>query len=403
MGVAYDLFGNAKTAVKINLGKYKQAIHAADYDMNPMIRTAVSTTRTWTDDNGDFVVSCNLKDPARNGECGAMDNQTLGQRVFNQDFDPRLITGWNTRPDNWGLGVSVQQQVMPRVSVTVGYFRNWWDKWYVVDNRATSLADYTPFSVTAPIDPRLPNGGGYVVGGLYNLVLSKVGAIDELAVPSKDFGKQVENWRGVDVNLVARLRNGVTVQGGTSTGRRLVDNCAVRAALPELGTSPTGAVSASVLSGLQANSSATNPNCRVVEPYKTDFRGLATFTVPKVDIQVSGTWVSLPGADIRAQYVVTSAIARPSLGRDLSSGNVMVNLIPLQTVFADRLNNIDFRLAKIFRHNRIRTQIGVDIYNVTNTDVITGFNFGFVPGGSWLRPTAIQPARYARISAQVDF
>jgi hypothetical protein len=402
MGVAYDLFGNGRTAVKINLGKYKQAIHAVDYDMNPMIRTAISTTRTWTD-NGDFVVSCDLKDAARNGECGAMDNQSLGQRVFNQDFDPRLITGWNTRPDNWGLGISVQQQVVPRVSVTVGYFRNWWDKWYVVDNRATSIADYTPFSITAPLDPRLPNGGGYTVGGLYNLVPSKVGVVDELALPSKDFGKQVENWRGVDVNLVARLRNGVTVQGGTSTGRRRVDNCAVRAVLPELGTSPTGAVSASVLSGLGANSSVTNPNCRVVEPYKTDFRGLATYTIPKVDIQVSGTWASLPGADIRAQYVVTSAIARPSLGRDLSSGNVMVNLIPLQTVFADRLNNIDFRVAKIFRYNRTRTQVGVDIYNVTNTDVITGFNYGFVPGGSWLRPTAIQPARYARISAQIDF
>jgi hypothetical protein len=38
-----------------------------------------------------------------------------------------------------------------------------------------------------------------------------------------------------------------------------------------------------------------------------------------------------------------------------------------------------------------------------NTDVVTERNEGFVPGGSWLIPTAIQPARYARISAQIDF
>jgi hypothetical protein len=62
-----------------------------------------------------------------------------------------------------------------------------------------------------------------------------------------------------------------------------------------------------------------------------------------------------------------------------------VNLIAPQTYFADRRNNIDFRVAKIFRYNRTRTQVGVDIYNVTNTDVITGFNQGFVAGGSWLR------------------
>ena len=38
-----------------------------------------------------------------------------------------------------------------------------------------------------------------------------------------------------------------------------------------------------------------------------------------------------------------------------------------------------------------------------NTDVVTTYNQTFVAGGTWLRPTAIQPARYARISAQFDF
>jgi hypothetical protein len=232
MGVAYDLFGHGKTAVKFNLSKYKQAIHAADYDMNPMVRTAISTTRAWTD-NGDFVVGCNLTNPAKNGECGAMDDQKLGQQVFNRDFDSRVVTGWNTRPDNWGLVVGVQQEIMPRVSIDVGYFRNWWDKWYVVDNRATSVSDYTPFSIVAPLDPRLPGGGGHTIDGLYNLIPSKVGAVDELAQPSTDFGRQVENWQGVDVTVVARLRNGLTVRGGTSTGRRLADACDVRARLPE--------------------------------------------------------------------------------------------------------------------------------------------------------------------------
>jgi len=400
MGVAYDLFGNGKTAVKLNLGRYMEAITAtnSDIDMNPLIRTAVSTTRTWTDTNKNFVPDCDLNSPAKNAECGAMDNQTLGQPVFNRTFDPGFVTGWGTRPYNWGLGVSVQQEVMPRVSVNVGYFRNWWGNWYVVDNRSTNLTDYTPFSIKAPSDSRLPNGGGYTIGGLYNLVPNKVGQVDELAQASSNFADQTENWQGVDVNVVARLRNGLTVQGGTSTGRRLSDACALKAAVPEQGAGPSGTANTSIAGG-----SVVNPYCRVAEPYQTQFKGLATYTIPKVDVQVSGTWSSTPGASLAANYTVTSAIASPTLGRNLSSGNVTVNLIEPNTVFADRQNNIDFRIAKIFRYARTRTQVGVDIYNLTNADVVTGYNQGFVAGGSWLRPTAIQPARYARISAQFDF
>jgi len=400
MGVAYDLFGNGKTAIKMNLGKYMQAITAtnSDLDMNPLIRTAVSTTRVWTDTNKNFVPDCNLSSPTKNNECGNMDNQTLGQPVFNRTFDPEFVTGWGTRPYNWGLGITVQQEVMPRVSVNVGYFRNWWGNWYVVDNRATAPSDYTPFSITAPLDPRLPNGGGYTVGGLYNLVGTKVGQVDELAQASSNFAEQEENWQGVDVNVVARMRTGLTVQGGTSTGRRLSDACALKAAVPEQGQGPTGTENTSIAGG-----SVVNPYCRVAEPYVTQFKGLATYTIPKVDIQVSGTWTSTPGDSLAANLTVNNALARPTLNRDLSSGNVTVNLIAPNTIFADRQNNIDFRVAKVFRVARTRTQVGVDIYNLTNTDVVTGYNQGFVANGAWLTPTSILPARYARISAQFDF
>jgi hypothetical protein len=406
LGVAYDVFGNGKTAVKFNLGKYMEAVTAtnSDFDMNPLTRTTVSTTRTWTDNNKNFVPDCDLSSTEKNLECGAMDNKNLGLPVFSRTFDPAYVTGWGTRPYNWGLGVTVQQEVMPRVSLNVGYFRNWWGNWYVVDNRSTSLADYTPFSITAPSDLRLPNGGGYTVGGLYNLVPTRVGFVDELAQASDNFAKQIENWQGVDVNIVARLRIGLTVQGGTSTGRRLQDACAVRAVVPEIGASPSGAANNSIAGSPGGNAlSVTNPYCRVEDPYMTQFKGLATYTIPRVNVQVSGTWASTPGDSLAANYTVTNTIARPSLPRDLSSGNVTVNLIAPNTIFSPRQNNIDFRVAKILRYGRTRTQVGVDIYNLTNTDVVTSYNQTFVAGGTWLRPTGIQPARYARISAQFDF
>jgi hypothetical protein len=188
-----------------------------------------------------------------------------------------------------------------------------------------------------------------------------------------------------------------------STGRKLADSCELRAMLPEQGQGTRGSTSAITA----ANGSPVNPYCREVEPYLTSIRGLATYTVPRVELQISGTWRNDPGDDLAANFVATNAYiaANGTLGRNLSeASNVTVNLIEPNTFYSDRRNNIDLRIAKIVRFGRTRTQIGLDIYNLTNTDVVTDFNQTFSPTSStWLTPTAIQPARYAKISAQIDF
>jgi hypothetical protein len=83
---------------------------------------------------------------------------------------------------------------------------------------------------------------------------------------------------------------------------------------------------------------------------------------------------------------------------------VTVNLIQPGTVYADRISNIDMRFAKVFRFSGTRAQFGVDIYNLLNTDVATAYNQAFSPTTTtWLTPTAILPARYARFNMQIDF
>jgi hypothetical protein len=302
------------------------------------------------------------------------------------------------------MGISLQQELLPRVGVTVGYFRRWFGNFYTANNRLTTTADYSEFSIPIPADPRLPGGGGGTVQGLYNLVPTMVGREDLYSQLSSNFGEMTETWHGVDVNVNARLRNGLTVQAGTSSGRRLQDNCAVRAALPETYSwaSTSGVQVARVLT---STGGLANPYCRVVEPFftLTSFRGLTTYVVPKIDLQVSGTWRSDPGPELAANYVVTNAIALPSLGRNLSSGNVTVNLVEPGTLYGARINNIDMRIAKILRFRGTRAQVGVDIYNVLNTDVVTLYNNGYSPTGTWLTPTAILPARYARFNMQFDF
>ncbi len=422
VGAAYDLFGNGRTAIKFNIGKYLTALTASnsDLDLHPLIRTNLQTTRTWNDSfyaagdprRGNFVPDCDLRSPGAKAECGAMANQNFGQEAFTKTFDPELIHGWGKRTYNWEMGLSVQQELVPRVGLTVGYFRRWFGNFYTADNILTTAADYTPFSIPIPIDPRLPGGGGGTVTGLYNLVPNKVGQEDMYQQLSSEFGEMIENWHGIDLSVNARLRNGLTIQGGTSTGRRLQDNCAIRSVLPETyswdNTTAVQTTRVSTTVGSLATSGLQNYSCRVVEPMRTSFRGLATYAIPKIDVQVSGTWRSDPGDELRADYVVTSATAAPSLGRDLSSGNVTVNLIPRGTLYGARVNNIDLRIAKILRFRGTRAQFGVDVYNLLNTDVVTMYNNGYsaptaTQGSIWLTPTAILPARYVRLNMQLDF
>ena len=178
----------------------------------------------------------------------------------------------------------------------------------------------------------------------------------------------------------------------------MVDNCEVRANLPEL--------SATVGAGLVGSTvSPTSPYCHVAYGILTQVRGLGAYTIPKIDLQVSGVFQSKPGALLSANYAVPAAVVAQSLGR-LPSGNVTnvtINLVKPGSMYGDRLNQLDFRVAKILRLGRTRTTVGVDLYNVLNSSAILTYNNVFVPNGPWLQPNSVLTGRFARISAQFDF
>ena len=96
--------------------------------------------------------------------------------------------------------------------------------------------------MVAPLDPRLPGGGGYTVGPIYNVNPDKFGVTDDFRTYSPVYGNVSQVYNGVDFSVNARLRNGLQVQAGTSTGQTVVDACEVRDKLPEQVS--TGAASA---------------------------------------------------------------------------------------------------------------------------------------------------------------
>jgi len=327
-----------------------------------------------------------------------MSNVNFGQPVLSDNYDPDLLAGWGVRASDWSLGVSVQQQILPRMSIEVAYHRRWFNGFTLNDNLLTRSSDYTPYSITAPVDSRLPDGGGYVISGLYDVVPSLSGQINNLVTDSQAYGKWYQYFNGVDVTLNARTGWGLTVQGGTSTGQNVADNCDVRASLPELNVG----IGAGLVG---SNVSTTSPYCHVGYGILTQFRGLGTYTIPKVEVQVSGVFQSKPGAMLSANYAVPAAVVAQSLGR-LPSGNVTnvtINLVEPGSMYGDRLNQLDFRLAKILRFGDSRTTIGADIYNVLNSSAILTYNNVFVPGGPWLLPNSVLTGRLARITAEFTF
>ena len=409
-GIAYDVFGTGKTSVKVNFGRYLEAAQNGGFfiALNPTNRLTTTTTRTWTDADADWVADCNLNLSTAQGPttavhgaggadfCGANVSTNFGTPVFDSTLDDSLLSGWGVRAGDWQWGASVQQEVLPRVAVELGYQRRWLVNSSVTDNRNRAPEDHTIFGVKIPVDPRLPGGGGGVVEGLYNVTPA---AAPRLTDNFETLATTYADWRrvsnSVNLNLTARMRNGLVVQGGFNSGTSLNDYCDVRAAIPEwtvlLAQSPT------------------NPWCNTSTGWQTRATALGSYTVPKVDIQVSGTFRSDPGGQLAANYAATS---RPGQANDDTVGlnrlfagiagtTVTVNLIEPGTLYGERVNQVDMRFAKVLRFGRTRSTVGLDLYNLANNDAVLTYNQTY--SATWLRPTSVLQPRIIKISASVDF
>ena len=422
MGAAFDVFGNGKTSLKVNLGKYLQGASVSNlaYNYNPSLRIPFGTglcsgfggignpcvNRNWTDLDGDFNPDCDLLNPLAQSPatgagdvCGQIDNLQFGSnQLVGAQFDPDLLSGWGIRPSDWSFGLSVQQEIIPRASVEVGYYRRSFTMFTtggtVTDNLAIGPNDVAAFTLTAPSDSRLPNGGGYPIGPLYNVNPNVFGQSNLLIKPTDEVGDDTRVFNGVDVTFNVRNAKGVTFSGGTSTGKVENDWCAIRAVAPE--------------------NYLLNPYCNVESPWQTALRFLATYTIPRIDVLVSSVYQDKPnvGTDqigsLAATYTLTAAdqaAAAAQIGRPLTSaGALQVNLLAPGQEYGPRIRQWDFSSKKIFRMGGQRLTVGVDIYNLLNNNVTLGFNPTFVPNvAGWQTPTSYMNPRVFRLNAEFAF
>jgi len=419
VGVSYDLFGHSRTALKFSLGRYLEQLGVGLASANnPIVTSVLNTTRTWGDTNGNFVPDCDLTNFALNGECGAINNQNFGKNNPSATrYDADLLRGFGERTYAWDFGTELQHQLLPGLSVTAGYYRNWSRNFRTTDNLAVSPSDYTPFCITAPSDPRLPNGGGYQVCGMFDVAPAKFGQVTNLvtrAAPYFSEGADVtcdsvigiagRNGAAcgrsdfVSVSVNARLDSGFQLGGGVDTGRTVIDRCFVVDSPQEL------------------------LNCHIVAPFgaQTQIKAFAVYPLPR-SFTLSATFQSLPGASFQADYPASNIEIRPSLGRDLAAcgtrtgaactATAVVPLVAPMTQFLDRRNQLDLRLTKELRlASRARLQAMLDIYNVLNASTVLAANSTYGP--AWQRPVSdnsiggvdpVLPGRLLQIGGRLSF
>jgi hypothetical protein len=171
-------------------------------------------------------------------------------------------------------------------------------------------------------------------------------------------------------------------------------------------------------------------NCHDADPFQTTLRGLTSYTIPRIDVLVSGTVRSQPEVELIANWNLPNSTTSPAcvpnpaacvtlqgvLGRlptgQTATGTQTINLVDNshRLYSGSRRTQVDMRFAKVVRLGSTRADIGVDLANLLNTNYTTTWDNTYqysignsANGGTWNNPTAIYAPRFVRLNFTVNF
>jgi hypothetical protein len=402
LGVAWDLFGTAKTAVKFTIGRYvNQEVAGTTRLLNPMRQIVATDTRTWSDLNGNLRPELN--------ELGPTSNARFGTVVPSTRFDPGYVDGFAARGGHWNSNVSLQHELRPGLGVTATYTHI--TNFNVLlpargaipgglfgrgpDNSQWTRDDFDEFTITVPDDPRLPAAiRGQPISGLYVIKDAKRPLVDDLRTLAGNYGGHKETYDGGDFNVNWRMRSGGTIGGGFTWGDAHINDCYVvddptQLRFCDRRVDPAGGLARG---GLQ-------------------IKLLGSYPLPG-GWQASGSFQSVRGPEIQAVWTSTTFnntirfpnSTRTSLG---ATPSIAVQLIEPGTLYDDRLFQTDLRASRAFGRGARRVRVMIDLYNAFNANPVLTRSIPLTTtdtyGPAWGRPVGILEGRLFKVGAQLDF
>ena len=387
--LAYDLFGNARTAVKFSAGKFLRRMA-----LNQVLRNFVpigvrSETRNWFDCDIDAGgTGCSGLNPyGTNGDDIAQDNEIAPSRILNfGSVAPQQADDNFEREVNWQYQVSVDQQLMDGVSMTVGWYHQRESRLWALYDAAELLPNaFTRFDIASPL------GNGEMVP-VHNLSAEAGAQTGNIFVTASD--QNHYRYHGFEVSGQARLPNGGTLTGGFFTERKVGNLCDV--------TDPNDRRFCDHF-GEQFQELGSVPGM----PFRHEIKLALAYPLPG-DFQFGMSFISYPGGTqsyngananwLAVNYPVPSAAFAPVGGRTRS---VTVNLIPPGTEFLDRYNQWDLSLKRTFRAGGMEVVPSLEIYNLSNASTVLRQAQTF--GGALGRPSSTMPGRFMRLGALIRF
>jgi hypothetical protein len=383
-GVAYDLFGDAKTALKFGANKYMRPMAGSFAKRYNPIRGGgmVTDVRDWFDcDLLPGTSTCSGRALPTNGDDIVQDNEIgpSNNRNFGIASARRPADGIE-REYNVEYTASVQRELARGLSVTFGWFRR---KFYGLQGEDNLLVDpvrdYTAFQVPNPL------GNGEILT-IYNLNPAKRGQVSILDYNS-DTNTHISN--DLELSFNSRLPNGSTVFGGWTTSRNVEVTCD--------NDNPNGFNQADLFSSitfLRGGRFCDERNLDI--PFRHDFKLAGTLPLP-YGFEFSGTFVSFAGNETQVVWDVPASVF-PNRQRTVTT---QVRLDKPGTNYLERWNQVDVAFKKHFRFGRYQYTAQLDLYNALNAAPVLTETTAFGPRLGF--PNTILQGRLPRLVAQVKW
>ncbi len=400
-GMAYDVFGDGRTAIKGGLNKYVRP-YAGSYTkrFNPLRAGGVNTdTRDWFDCA--LLPGTSTCNPALVGSPGYKDDVVQDNEVGPSN-NALFGIGASRRPEagirreyNVEQTVSVQHRLADRVGMTAGWFRRQYYNLHGLKNLAVADSDWIATTVANPAygQPVIGSGGVPIdVPGtsptvtIYNLNPAKRGLQDLVDYNSKT-NTHISN--DFEVSFTGRLPNGGTVFGGWTAMRNVENNCDQ--------VNPNGSSLADLYSSISYTQGGQFCDATQLDtPYRHDYKLAGNYPLP-YGFEFSGTFVSFAGNMTQTVWNVPAS-AFPNGQRTQAT---IVQLNAPGTEYLERWTQLDVSGKRNMKFGRYTVTAQVDVYNVLNGAAVQTRNTTL--GTSLDQPQTILNGRLMRLVGQMKW